>query len=80
MPVPAVEPVRELCLKAPAQETTPLSPGRYKVQFTATQTLHDKLQQLKDLMRHQIPDGDLCVIVERAAELLIEQGHLLRGV
>ena len=79
MPVPAVEPapsapaVPELCLKSPAQVTTPLSPGRYKVQFTATQTLHDKLQQLKDLMRHQIPDGDLCVIVERAAELLIEQ-------
>jgi hypothetical protein len=79
MPVPAAEPassaskVQELCLKSPAQLTTPLSPGRYKVQFTATQTLHDKLQQLKDLMRHQIPDGDLCVIVERAADLLIEQ-------
>jgi hypothetical protein len=55
------------------QVTTPLSPGRYKVQFTATQALHDKLQQLKDLMRHQIPDGDLSAIIERAADLLIEQ-------
>ena len=55
------------------QLTTPLSPGRYKVQFTATQTLYDKLQRLKDLMRHQIPDGDLSAIVERAADLLIEQ-------
>ncbi|HKP59081.1 MAG TPA: HNH endonuclease signature motif containing protein [Polyangiales bacterium] len=74
-PAPAELPVRELRLEAPAQTqwTTPLSPGRYKVQFTATQVLHDKLQQLKDLMRHQIPDGDLCVIFERAADLLIEQ-------
>ncbi|HKP58504.1 MAG TPA: HNH endonuclease signature motif containing protein [Polyangiales bacterium] len=43
------------------------------MQFTATQVLHDKLQQLKDLMRHQVPDGDLCAIVERAADLLISQ-------
>jgi hypothetical protein len=72
-PTPAQVPVREFRLEAPAQLTTPLSPGRYKVQFTATQTLHDKLQQLQDLMRHQVPDGDLCTIVERAADLLIEQ-------
>ncbi|HKP59786.1 MAG TPA: hypothetical protein VJV78_23845 [Polyangiales bacterium] len=70
---PAESPVQQFRLETPTQVTTPLSPGRYKVQFTATQVLHDKLQQLKDLMRHQIPDGDLCVIVERAADLLIEQ-------
>ncbi|HKP63424.1 MAG TPA: hypothetical protein VJV78_42105 [Polyangiales bacterium] len=81
VPEPAVQPalaepaVRELRLETPAQiqSTTPLSPGRYKVQFTATQVLHDKLQQLKDLMRHQIPDGDLCTLFERAADRLIEQ-------
>ena len=74
-PAPVELPVRKLRLEAPAQPqvTTPLSPGLYKVQFTATQVLHDKLQQLKDLMRYQIPDGDLCVIFERAADLLIEQ-------
>jgi hypothetical protein len=33
--------------------STPLSPGRYKVEFTAGQALHDKLTQLKDLLRHQ---------------------------
>ena len=43
------------------------------MQFTATQALHDQLQQLKDLMRHSVPDGDLSAIVERAADLLIEQ-------
>jgi hypothetical protein len=69
----AVSSVPELPRAAAPQVTTPLSPGRYKVQFTATQALYDKLQQLKDLMRHQIPDGDLSAIVERAADLLIEQ-------
>jgi hypothetical protein len=64
---------RELRLETTPQVTTPLSPGRYKVQFTATQALHDKLQRLKDLMRHQVPDGDLSAIIERAADLLIER-------
>jgi hypothetical protein len=51
---------------------TPLSPGRYKMEFTAGQALHDKLQQLKDLLRHQVPDGDVATIVERAVDGLIE--------
>ena len=64
---------RDFRLESSAQVTTPLSPGRYKVQFTATQALHDKLQQLQDLMRHKIPDGELSAIIERAADLLLEQ-------
>jgi hypothetical protein len=50
----------------------PLSPGRYKMEFTAGQALHDKLAQLKDLLRHQVPDGDLATIIERAVDGLIE--------
>jgi hypothetical protein len=42
------------------------------MEFTAGQALHDKLTQLKDLLRHQVPDGDLAVIVERAVDLLID--------
>jgi hypothetical protein len=53
--------------------TTPLSPGRYKVEFTAGQALRDKLAQLQDLLRHQVPDGELAVIIERAVDLLIDQ-------
>jgi hypothetical protein len=60
----------------PRGSSTPLSPGRYKVEFTAGQALHDKLGQLKDLLRHQAPDGDLAVLVERAVDLLIE--HLMK--
>jgi 5-methylcytosine-specific restriction endonuclease McrA len=44
----------------------PLSPARYKVQFTASQELRDKLARLTALMRSEVPDGDLAAIVERA--------------
>lgn len=62
-------------LEAPRHRgsSRPLSPGRYKLEFTAGQALHDKLEQLKDLLRHQVPDGDLAAIVERAVDGLIEK-------
>ena len=44
----------------------PLAPGRYKVQFTASAELHDKLERLRALMRPSVPDGDLGAIVEQA--------------
>jgi hypothetical protein len=44
----------------------PLAPGRYKVQFTASAELHDKLERLRALMRSSVPDGDLATIVEQA--------------
>jgi hypothetical protein len=53
--------------------STPLSPGRYKLELTAGQALHDKLQQLTNLLRHQVPDGDLAIIVERAVDLLLDK-------
>ena len=33
--------------------------------------MHRKLEQLKALLRHQVPDGDLAIILERAADLLL---------
>jgi hypothetical protein len=63
-----------LALDAPRQRASckPLRPGRYKLELTAGQGLHDKLTQLQDLLRHQVPDGDLAVIVERAVDLLVD--------
>jgi hypothetical protein len=57
----------------PKASAAPLSPGRYKVEFTAGQAMHDKLEQLKDLLRHQVPDGDLALILERATDLLLDK-------
>ena len=56
-----------------ASSTTPLRPGRYKVEFTVGEAMHCKLEQLKALLRHQVPDGDLATILERAADLLLEK-------
>ena len=51
----------------------PLGAGRYKLQLTASQALHDKLQQARDLMRHELPGGDLAQILERALDLLLQE-------
>jgi 5-methylcytosine-specific restriction endonuclease McrA len=51
----------------------PLSPARYKVQFTASGELHDKLERLQALMRSEVPDGDLAAIIERAVTEKIER-------
>jgi hypothetical protein len=44
----------------------PLAPGRYKVQFTASAELHEKLERLRGLMRASVPDGDLAAIIDQA--------------
>jgi 5-methylcytosine-specific restriction endonuclease McrA len=51
---------------SPAATVQPLAPARYKVQFTASAQLHDKLERLRALMRSKVPDGDLGAIIERA--------------
>jgi hypothetical protein len=50
----------------------PLAPERYKVQFTASRELHDKLRRAQDLLRHTVPDGDVAVVFDRALTLLVE--------
>ena len=51
----------------------PLSPARYKVQFTASAELHRKLERLSALMRSEIPNGDLAAIIERAVTEKLER-------
>jgi hypothetical protein len=51
----------------------PLSENTYKIQFTASQALHDKLRRAEDLLRHRIPDRDVAAIFEKALDLLIER-------
>jgi hypothetical protein len=51
----------------------PLSPGRYKVQFTASAQFHDKLEKLRALMGSRAPDGDLAAIIEEAVTEKLER-------
>ena len=55
----------------PSSFTEPLSPGRFKIQFTADATLKDRLELARDLLRHAVPSGDLAIIVRRALDLLV---------
>jgi hypothetical protein len=53
--------------------TEPLGAERYRVQFTADRALYEQLQELRALMRHQVPDGDLGKILARAVSTLLTQ-------
>jgi hypothetical protein len=67
-------PAQPFVLEPPrAERLDPLSPGRYRVQFTADVALKEKLELARDLMRHTLPAGDLATIVARSLDLLIEQ-------
>jgi len=48
----------------------PLSPERYRVQFTIGQDAHDILRRVQTLLRREIPDGEAGAIFERALRLL----------
>jgi hypothetical protein len=51
-PAPALR--STVAAKVPPATVEPLSPARYKVQFTASAELQDKLERLQALMRSQI--------------------------
>lgn len=50
----------------------PLAPERYRVQFTASAEMYEKLRLAQALLRHQIPNGDPAAIFERALTMLLE--------
>jgi hypothetical protein len=52
---------------------TPLSPGRYKVQFTVSAETRAKLQHAQDLLRHTVPDGDIAEVFDRALTILVDK-------
>ncbi len=51
----------------------PLSPARYRVAFTASAGLREKLLRLQALMRSSLPDCDLAAIVEAAVTEKLER-------
>ena len=51
----------------------PLSPGRYKVQFTASAEFHHKLERLRALIGSKVPDCDLAAVIEQAVTEKLER-------
>ncbi len=72
LPTPTPAPARSM---APARRPVvePLSPERYRIQFTASTELHDKLERLRSLMRSSVPDGDLAAIIEETVTEKLER-------
>ena len=62
---------------APVPETNspfrlePLSASSYRVEFTASSQLHDKIDIARKLLSHAIPGGDLAALFERALDELL---------
>jgi hypothetical protein len=73
-PTPAGTPRSSKSLKA---DVEPLSPRRYRIQFTADADLKEKLERARDLLRHALPSGDFAPILARALDLLLDE--LLRA-
>jgi len=48
----------------------PLTPERYRLQFTVPKETHDRLRRVQDLLRREVPDGDPGAIFDRALILL----------
>jgi hypothetical protein len=66
-------PIGAVPREALRSRTAPLGGQRYRVCFTAGAELHAQLRELRALMRHQVPDGDLGSILGRAVALLLDQ-------
>jgi hypothetical protein len=49
----------------------PLSPERYRVQFTVSRETQENLRRAQELLRREVPDGDPGAIFDRALKLLL---------
>jgi hypothetical protein len=52
----------------PVQQVQPLAPSRYKIQFTASEELREKLERIQDLM-----NSDLAAVIEAAVTEKLER-------
>jgi 5-methylcytosine-specific restriction endonuclease McrA len=51
----------------------PLGAKRYCIRFEADEEFHKQLQELRGLLRHQVPDGDVAKILAQATGVLLEK-------
>jgi hypothetical protein len=63
------------CVSARRSLVAPISPKSYLVRITVSEETHRKLERARDLLRHQIPDGDPAAIVDRALTVLLAQAE-----
>jgi hypothetical protein len=75
VPPMAAAPALSFTLESPRPRATctPLGLGRFRLGLMLGQEAYDHLEQLKELLRHQNPSGDVVSIVERALRELFER-------
>jgi hypothetical protein len=66
-------PIAPGAASAPPATMRPVAQDRYRVEFTATAKLREKLVRLQDLMRSSVPDGDLGRIIDAAVTEKLER-------
>jgi hypothetical protein len=49
------------------------APGRFALQLTVSQSTHDKLRYAQALLSHQVPNGELAQVLDRALDALISK-------
>jgi hypothetical protein len=54
--------------------TEALGAQRYSIRFTADEKVHEQFQELRSLLRHSVPDGDVGKILARAIGVLKDGG------
>ena len=52
---------------------TPVAPQKFVLQLTMDGSTHDKLRYAQELLGHQVPDGDIATVLDRALDLLVER-------
>jgi hypothetical protein len=55
----------------PPARVVAIAPARFRVQFTASAELEEKIQRARALLRHKIPSGDVAAIVDEAMTVLV---------
>ena len=59
----------------PRPVTAPIAPRRFLLRVTIDADTHNKLQRVRALLRHAVPDGDLGAIIDRAVTLLLREAE-----
>jgi hypothetical protein len=70
---PSEQPRRPGTVGSERPRVEPLSPERYRIEFTASAEFYTKLEKAKQLLSHALPSGDLEQLFERALDELINR-------
>jgi HNH endonuclease len=57
---------------APPTIVMPVAPRRYALEVPIDQETHDLLRRAQELLRHQLPEGDVAEVLRRGLQLLVK--------